>query len=112
VATTRALDLLRQRIRQRTQIDGTAEFSEPISTAPGPLQDLHYGELSERLRRALALLPADQAEVFCLRALEEQSYRQIARQMKMTTNAAGVLLHRARLHLQEIMKPAFAEQQT
>ena len=53
-------------------------------------------ELAERLRAALAKLPPDQAAVFCLSCLDKLSYREIGERLGVTTNAVGVLLHRAR----------------
>ena len=50
---------------------------------------------------AISLLPPQEAQVFCLRYLNDMSYRQIAKQLDIKTNAAGVLLHRARIKLRE-----------
>jgi RNA polymerase sigma-70 factor (ECF subfamily) len=58
------------------------------------------------LRKALAQLPPQEAQVFCLRYLNDMSYRQIAKQLNIKTNAAGVLLHRARAKLRQYLRPA------
>jgi RNA polymerase sigma factor (sigma-70 family) len=49
----------------------------------------------------LTELPPRQAQAFCLRYLNDMSYRQIAKELGIKTNAAGVLLHRARAKLRE-----------
>ncbi len=46
-------------------------------------------------------MPADQAEVFWLRTVEELSYEEIAEQMGIDANHVGVLLHRARQKLRQ-----------
>jgi RNA polymerase sigma-70 factor, ECF subfamily len=62
-------------------------------------------ELAERLRVALAELPRQQAEVFCLCCLDKVSYVEVGERLRLTTNAVGVLLHRARQRLQELLVP-------
>ena len=80
------------------------------SPNPGPVAQAQAAELSERLRLALVSLPAQQAEVFCLRCMSEMSYRDIARQLGIKTSAVGVLLHRARLRLRNLLSvPAGAD---
>jgi RNA polymerase sigma-70 factor, ECF subfamily len=54
-----------------------------------------------RLRQALMHLPADQAEVFCLRYFEQLSNQEIALQLTINANHVGVLLHRAREALRQ-----------
>ena len=70
-----------------------------------PYQNAQAGELSERLRTALGRLPQRQAEVFALHALEGWKHDEIARQMQITCDAVGVLLHRARARLRELLAP-------
>ena len=53
--------------------------------------------------KALANLPEQQAEVFCLRVFNEMSYREIARQTGIHPSTVSVLLHRARLKLRELL---------
>jgi RNA polymerase sigma-70 factor (ECF subfamily) len=57
-------------------------------------------ELFDRLRGALATMPADQAAVCCLRYFELLSYGEISEQLGVTVNHVGVLLHRAKSALQ------------
>jgi RNA polymerase sigma factor (sigma-70 family) len=53
------------------------------------------------LRELLAQLPPREAQAFCLRYVNDMSYRQIARTLGLGTGAAGVLLHRAKTKLRQ-----------
>lgn len=111
LATARAIDQLRQRGR-RSHAD-----TEPIpakagtwanvpSRNPDPVQRLETEELAVKLRNAIAQLPQQQAEVFCLRYLNDMSYRLIAKQLGIKTSTAGVALHRARASLRMLLEKA------
>lgn len=106
LATARAIDRLRQRLHQPfTNIEDT-DWSAVRCTNPGPVQHAQQHELADRLRKALAQLPPQEAQVFCLRYLNNMSYRQIAKELDIKTNAAGVLLHRARAKLRQYFAPS------
>jgi RNA polymerase sigma-70 factor, ECF subfamily len=96
IATTRAIDRLRQRIRQNNRTNDLDDWDALASQNPGPVRQTENLELGSRLRQALARLPADQAQVFCLKFLEEMTYEEIAGHLGLDTNTVGVLLHRAR----------------
>ncbi len=107
LATTRAIDRLRRRFRR--------SHCEAVSTAvpstnPGPAQMAQQKELIARLRESLTQLPPQEAQVFCLRYLNDMSYRQIAKALDIKTNAAGVLLHRARAKLRQSFELSPKEQ--
>jgi RNA polymerase sigma-70 factor, ECF subfamily len=108
LATARALDLLRVRCRQRDRTEALADPDALVSREADPGQEAEASELANRLRAALAKLPPDQAAVFCLSCLDELSYREIGERLGMTTNAVGVLLHRARGRLRELLAPVDA----
>lgn len=98
LATTRAIDQLRRRFRR--------SHCEAVSTAvpstnPGPAQMAQQQELIARLRELLTQLQPQETQVFCLRYLNDMSYRQIAKALSIKTNTAGVLLHRARAKLRQ-----------
>ena len=103
LATTRALDRLRQRKRQKGRFETIPEWSAVNSNQPEPDQYAQAAELSDSLRQALTKLPEKQAQVFCLRFLDDLSYRQIAQQMDMKTDVVGVLLQRARAKLRDLL---------
>jgi RNA polymerase sigma factor (sigma-70 family) len=58
-------------------------------------------ELTDGLRKSLSKLPLQEAQAFCLRYLNDMSYRDIANELGIKANAVGVLLHRARAKLRE-----------
>ena len=101
LATARAIDRLRQRLHQPLPHTEDADWVAIPSANPGRVQQAHQHELAAKLRKALAQLPPQEAQVFCLRFLNNMSYRQIAKELDIKTNTAGVLLHRARAKLRE-----------
>ena len=109
LATCKALDRLRSRIRHAAHNSETPDWVAVASQNPGPAQQAAATELSERLRLALAALPDGQAEVFALRYVSDLKYREIARLLGLNTSAVGVLLHRARLGLQKLLLPDHVE---
>ena len=101
LATTRAIDQLRRRFRrERIGTTDHSRFEEP-DNHPNPAQYAQQQELTARLKTALAQLPSQEAQVFCLRYLNDMSYRQIAGELGIKTTAAGVILHRARTKLRQ-----------
>jgi len=112
LATSRAIDQLRLRFR-RDRI-GTAEncrFEEPDYDS-NPAKYAQRQELSARLKTALVQLPPQEAQVFCLRYLNDMSYRQIAGELGINTTAAGVVLHRARTKLRQFFEISTKEQKS
>jgi RNA polymerase sigma-70 factor (ECF subfamily) len=97
----RALDQLRRRTRDEGRHERSVDCSGLASTQISPEQVTEKAELADRLRRALAILPEQQAEVFCLRYFNEMSYREISRQTGIHRTTVSVLLHRARLKLRQ-----------
>ncbi|MCA9261822.1 MAG: sigma-70 family RNA polymerase sigma factor [Planctomycetales bacterium] len=96
LATRRAIDALRKR-------RSTAPYDEAIEAAPSdgasPPAAARFVELVEAVRLHLADLPPPQAQAFWLVCVEERSYDEVAQQMQLTSNAVGVLVHRARSFL-------------
>jgi len=108
LCTFRALDRLRHRIRVRNSECELSDWASVASGGAGPVASAEAAELTARLRHALALLPPRSAAVFCLHALDGQSYREIAAQFGMRESAVGVLLHRVRARLREMLSAALA----
>jgi RNA polymerase sigma-70 factor (ECF subfamily) len=105
LATTRAIDRLRQRGRQEhlgSEGGNGREFRRPGD----PHDEAQTQELVEQLRQAIGQLPTQEAKVFCLRYLNEMSYRQIARELGVGINAVGVALHRAKARLRAALGAA------
>jgi RNA polymerase sigma-70 factor, ECF subfamily len=105
LATARALDLLRVRYRTRGRIEPLADLDAVVGPAASPPEEAMAEELAERLREALVHLPAQQAEVFCLSCMEHWTHGEIAQRLRLTPNAVGVLLHRARQQLRKLLVP-------
>lgn len=103
LAARRALDRLRSRMRRAVRYGAPADWQSVASPEAGPVEEAEASELAVRLRQALAQLPAEQAEMFCLRWLDGMSYRQIGRALGLKTSAVGVLLHRGRVRLREML---------
>jgi len=103
LATTRGLDRLRRRFVEKAG-HGAIEWDAVASSSEPPDAPAERAELGELLRRALARLPADQAQAFCLRHVEDLSYEDIADQLEVSANSVGVILHRARERLRELLK--------
>ncbi len=110
LATTRAIDQMRQRFRHSRCRAVSADWDAVPSTNPGPAQMAQQQELAARLRESLTQLPPQEAEVFCMRYLNDMSYRQIAKALGIKINAAGVLLHRARAKLRQSFELSPKEQ--
>lgn len=99
LATTSALERLRQGYRQSGRQVSLPREPLVDRRATEPAADVEAGELAERLRDALGRLDARQAEVITLACLDGLSYTQIAEQLGITVNHVGVLLNRARSNL-------------
>ncbi len=112
IATVKALDLLRRRIRERGRFAGDSAVEDLRGADAPPEQALQRQELAEELRAALTRLPAEQAEAFCLRHVEDMSYEDIAAHTGVTPNAVGVLLHRAKERLRELLHVAKRDEVT
>jgi RNA polymerase sigma-70 factor (ECF subfamily) len=103
LATTRAIDRIRSRIRRR-QHEEIADVAAAIGNEHDPAEQMEQEELVAALRWAVAQLPERQGEAFWLHEFADWSCEQIAEQLGTTVNATVVLLHRARQKLQELLK--------
>lgn len=100
IAATRAIDLVRRRMRERSRTsDSNPDGFSSARSAP-PEAAMEAEELRAALRLALAKIPEDQATAFVLTAIEDVSYEEAAAAMGVTQNHLGVLLFRARKALQ------------
>lgn len=106
LATARAIDRLRQRMRKPNISTDIADCATVPSSDVEPYQHVQARELAVGLREALGQLPPQESQVFCLRYLNNMSYRSIAKELGIKANTAGVLLHRARTKLKEHLEKA------
>jgi RNA polymerase sigma-70 factor (ECF subfamily) len=109
LATTRAIDRLRQRGRQERR-PADAANGEPSAGATDPHEEVQAQELVGQLREAIGELPAQEAKVFCLRYLNDMSYRQIAKELSIGTSAVGVSLYRAKARLRQALDATQTDQ--
>jgi len=96
IATNRSLDLIRQRTRQATgSLDEQIAEYEPrwstLSPSEVPEREAEKHELSDRLERAIALLPEDQRVAIVLADVMGYDYREIA---EVTDAAIGTIKSR------------------
>ena len=103
LATRRAVDRIRKRLR-RKRLEEMADLTLAEAAHADPSQPAQAAELSNALRWALAQIPTRQADVFCLHELEDWSYQQISEQFGISVGAVGVILHRTRQKLQNLLK--------
>jgi RNA polymerase sigma-70 factor, ECF subfamily len=101
LATHKAIDRLRQRVRQKARTEELEVAQEAIARPHDPLQSLRLSEALDCLRTALANLPAKQAEVVWLHGVEGLTYQQISEQLGVSRGEVRVLLHRARAQLRD-----------
>jgi len=76
---------------------------EPFLETGGPVQRAEAAELFDRIRGAIAELPAKQAQAFWLVCMAGFSHDEAACHLSMTPNESRVLVHRARTHLKSVL---------
>ena len=103
MASRRAIDQLRRSLKHHKNV----AFSENLAaSADGPSRNARQrGQKAALLRNAMSRLGQQEAEVFSLRYIEEFSYEQIAKELDLGVSQVGVILHRTRRRLQEILDP-------
>ena len=102
LTSTRAIDQLRQRYRSRminSVDDQVPAIADPHDSGDAAQLD----ELRSQLRIALAHLSQEQATAFCLCALEGWTYTDAGEQLQTPASTIGVLVHRARQQLRELL---------
>ena len=102
LGNVQGLCILRQRLRRQKHLERT-DIPEVPDPAAGPAGRALTCEMAESLRAALARLPEQQGLCFSLRYLEDLSYEQIAQALGLSSSAVGVLIHRAKSKLKQLM---------
>jgi RNA polymerase sigma-70 factor (ECF subfamily) len=103
LTSTRAIDQLRQRYRSR--MINTVDDQVPAIADPHVSGDTaQLDELRSQLRIALTHLSQEQATAFCLCALEGWTYTAAGEQLQTPASTIGVLVHRARQRLRELLQ--------
>jgi RNA polymerase sigma-70 factor (ECF subfamily) len=93
-ATNAAIDVLRKR---------TTRAESPLDTGPERAGPESTVLLKERVRRALAELPPQDAEMFTLRNLEGLSYLELAEHLGVERGTVASRLHRVRETLKDLI---------
>ena len=95
-----ALDVVRAgKVTKTIPIDDLPPGRSPAT--PARRTEPESRELQGQLRRALATLPAREAEIFALRFFEERSNQEIAGLLGISQVHVAVILHRTRRQLQK-----------
>ncbi|HUE17306.1 MAG TPA: sigma-70 family RNA polymerase sigma factor [Planctomycetaceae bacterium] len=103
LAARRALNRLRKRQTEACRHCTAVEIATLPAASLGPVVQAEWNELFERVRQEVARLPAQQGEAFWLACIEQLSYAEIGRQMELDANTVGVLVHRARKRLRQVL---------
>jgi RNA polymerase sigma-70 factor (ECF subfamily) len=104
LASTRAIDRLRRQ-KRRDQRQTNLPDEPPAGVDADPLEQAQTSDLAAQLRQAIGDLPPQEARVFCLRYLNDMSYREISRELKIAPTVVGVSLYRARVKLRAALAP-------
>jgi RNA polymerase sigma-70 factor (ECF subfamily) len=100
-AINASIDLIRARRQGAVSLDEAARTLRSVDT---PESARESGEVRERLRRALALVPAAAAEMFALRYIEGHGNSEIALMLGVSRVRVAVALHRTRLRLRQELR--------
>jgi len=111
MTTRRAVDLLRRTSRrggERDELSGDIEAPANQSTR----EVVSQRQEATLLRQALRSLPKRDAQIFALRYFEECAYEEIAQEMGLSVSQVGVILHRGRKRLREILEPVLQKEKS
>jgi RNA polymerase sigma-70 factor (ECF subfamily) len=109
LATVQGLARLRSRYRDKNRRGDFALAASTASSDAGPVEQAELAELTQGLRQALASLSPQEATIFCLHGLQGQSYQEIGAQLNLGVCTVGVILHRARARLRELLAAFLAK---
>ncbi len=103
LSVRRAIDRLRQRTRLAKRVVYSPDAGDRGSTDSEPTETAQFNELLDRVSNELAQLPEHQSEAFWLGCVEQMSYAAVAEHLGIKKNAVGVLIHRARFRLKQVL---------
>lgn len=103
-AARTAIDLLRRKPKEKQESWELVREIE-ASGEPSPRYQASQKQKVRFLRQALSQLPERDARAFALRYFEDLSYDVIAEHLGVSVNQVGVILHRTRERLKEILAP-------
>jgi RNA polymerase sigma-70 factor (ECF subfamily) len=103
ITVRRALDRLRSERRFSARVEAEKNSLLLLDTGGGPSEAMEFRELVDRVRDEVARLPERQGEAFWLRCVEQLSTAEVAEQLGTDANSVGVLVHRARAKLRDVL---------
>jgi RNA polymerase sigma-70 factor (ECF subfamily) len=103
IATRRALDQLRQRTRLRRRTSSLDSIGDVAGRSGSTEDGIVSRESMDQFRQLLAHLPKNQAAAFWMWGVEGLKYEEISRLLELDVNHVGVLLHRARVRLKQLL---------
>ena len=103
LATKRAIDHLRREKRKGGHLAISHELVANITSFDRPETPMATEELVELVRKELTQIPIKQAQAFWLFAIEELTYAEVASAMSIPSSEVGVLIHRCRSHLRNVL---------
>jgi len=104
LATCRAMDVLRQRRRKITPISFEQMPDAEIQTTDNPVSSAQNKELAESLLDGFSRLEPVEAEIFCLKHLDNLSIAEISQAVGLKENHIGVIIHRAKNKLKALLQ--------
>ena len=106
-ASRSAIDLFRRKLKRRQK---NAEWCErhPDTIGNGRRTAGEREWTAYQVRQTLAALPTRDAQILALRYFEDMSYKEIAVQTGLSVSQVGVLLHRGRGQLYDLLKQRMA----
>jgi len=108
-AVNAALDLVRARREGKQMSIDTHASCLPAAADDGPDRQHETREMCSLVRRAIAHLPPQMAEIFALHYFEGYSNPEIASLLDLSTAGVAVTLHRARTRLEEEVRSFMGE---
>ena len=105
IAAHHCIDLLRRRSRQARIFDPREMDTEALAAGgPSPLHGELDAERARAVTGAIDALPERYRAPLVLRFFAEQSYAEIAATLDLNEAQVGMLLHRARRRLRELLE--------
>ena len=114
IAANTALDVVRSRRREGERVESVdPEEPSPVErlAATDPLPDrlAESGEVSRRVRAAMAQLTPNERTAFVMRHFEDESIEEIGRTLGLKENATKQSIFRAVRKLRRALEPVLAE---
>ena len=110
IAMNAAFSLMRSRRRRpETTLEPLVEGGMQWAVGDDPTEDAAAGERDERLARAFAALSEEHRAVLALRVVEDLSYDEIARTLRVPVGTVMSRLSRARAELRSRLKAMTGE---